>query len=115
MQEEVGLDNLKIIGQTKENVYRYRWKKIWTDESEDPKTKRRYYGYKGQRATVFYLRFSNDNKDIKVDQKELVAWQWVPQSELLKIIHPVRRALAKIILADLKRYKDQPGSVLKIH
>lgn len=114
MKEEIGVENLTIIGQSKPDVYRYRWQKIWDEQADDAAGRRRYHGYAGQRVTVFYLKYNGPDDAIKVDGQELVAYRWVRQNKLLEVIHPVRRPLAKIVLNDLARLKynksyDQPG------
>ena len=102
MLEEVGLDRLIVIGQSKPDVYRYRWKKIFDKDEDEALGRRRYYGFAGQSVTVFYLRFKGSNDDVKVDNQELTAYQWVSLDKLLSVIHPIRRPLAKIILRDLR-------------
>lgn len=103
MSEEVGLINLHIIGQTKKNVYKYRWpKKISTLDSTTVAS-RLYHGYAGQSATVFYLKFNGAPEAVKIDQREISAFKWVPLNKLLQSVHPVRRSLVKIILQDLRR------------
>lgn len=109
MKEEIGVGNLIVIGQSKPDVYRYRWQKIWDEQINDSANRRRYHGYAGQRVTVFYLKYDGPREDIKVDEQELVAYRWVKKNTLLEVIHPVRRPLAKIVLNDLARLKYNLG------
>jgi 8-oxo-dGTP pyrophosphatase MutT (NUDIX family) len=103
MREELGTDKFTVLGQSKPGVHRYVWKKSWPKQERGPDEPRRY-GYKGQRQTVFYLRFTGTDEDIVIDNKEHTAWRWVPPSRLLAVIHPIRRRLAAIVLEDLRRY-----------
>ena len=105
MKEEIGTENLTIIGQSKPDVYRYRWQKIWDEQTDDAAGRRRYHGYAGQRVTVFYLKYDGPDDAIKVDKQELVAYRWVEKNKLLETIHLVRRPLAKIVLNDLAYLK----------
>lgn len=108
MKEEIGTEKLTIIGQSKPDVYRYRWKKYpdeQTDDSIDSMARRRYHGYAGQRVTVFYFKYDGLSNAIKVDGQELVDYRWVKKKQLLSVIHPIRRRLAKIVLSDLERLR----------
>lgn len=104
MQEELNIRELEVLGQSKPDVYQYRWKRVWKRGEDDPTGRRRAYGFKGQRATIFYLRYLGDDKDIIVDQHEHTNWRWVPLKNVLKTIHAIRRPLMTIALADLKIY-----------
>lgn len=104
MQEELNIKELELIGQSKPDVYQYRWKRVWKSGEEDPTGRRRAYGFKGQRATIFYLRYLSEDKDILVDQHEHTAFKWVPVKQALKAIHPIRRPIMTIALNDLKTY-----------
>src|SRR3989344_2685494 len=103
MAEELNLTNLTIIGQSKPDVYKYRWQKIWSKNDSDTAKRKLYHVYAGQSVTVFYLKFDGKNDTVKVDQHELVDFRWVTPNKLLDFIHPVRRSLAKIIIKDLRR------------
>lgn len=103
MKEELGIINLKMLGQSKPNVHWYRFRK-WHHTEPQASVYTRKYGYRGQTNTVAYLKFTGNDSDIKVDQEEHVAWRWIARDALIETVHTVRRPLAKIILQDLERY-----------
>ena len=100
MHEELGTDKLKIIGQSRPNVHRYDWPRGDALEQKSTSTISpfRHYSYRGQRQTIFYLRFLGSDADLKIDHREHAAWQWVKPEELLHVLHPVRQAIGKIVL-----------------
>lgn len=105
MREELGLTQLNLMGQSRPNVYRYTW--VQTHEKISVREERRRYGYRGQRQTVFYLRFTGSNDTINLDRKEHIAWRWVPADNLLASLHPVRQALGRIALNGLRKYTNE--------
>ena len=111
MGEEINLINLTIIGQSKENVYKYRWaKNHFFARGRDDNDRASYYGYAGQSLTVFYLRHDGRDNEVKVDNHELASYKWIPLSRLIESVHPVRRPLAKIILTDAGRLGLAPNA-----
>lgn len=109
MREELGTDKMEIIGRSRPNVYRYSWKKSWRKRRQlgDPNVPMRNYGFRGQRQTIFYLRYLGTNRHLKIDTTEHLAWKWIEPSHLLAVVHPVRRPLAAIVLRELNdHYHD---------
>ena len=94
-QEETGIENLELLKVSK-NTNTYFWNNalrgFWKNRSQTNS---------GQTQQIVYFRFSGYDNQIKVDQKEFISCQWVPLSTLEIIIHPERKALAKIIIGDL--------------
>ena len=106
LKEEIGTNSFEIIGQSKPNVHKYRWKKgVITVNGNSYTQPFRRYGFRGQAQTIFYLRYNGKDSDIKLDQEELLDWKWVNPVELVEKLHPVRRSLAKIIINDLHDFK----------
>jgi UDP-N-acetyl-D-mannosaminuronic acid transferase (WecB/TagA/CpsF family)/8-oxo-dGTP pyrophosphatase MutT (NUDIX family) len=54
--------------------------------------------YKGQSQSLVFMRFSGNLGDIKVDQDEFGAYDWVRKEDLISRLHPARKDLGKIIL-----------------
>lgn len=100
MREELGTDKLTIIGQSRPNVYRYSWKKTWPMIQSGP-TPDRHYGYRGQSVTVFFLKFTGNDNEIRLDNDELNAYRWILPTELFNVLHPIRQPLARCILPQL--------------
>lgn len=98
LREELGSDAFTILGRSRRNVYRYQWSRSRTVPMSGigPQSKR--YGYRGQAQTVFYVRYTGQGKDLVLDPHELHSFRWVAPDDLLRVIHPVRRNLASIVL-----------------
>jgi len=87
MREEVGAVNLKILGKHPKK-YSYVWSR-WHQLRGS---------YRGQRQTIFYLRFDQSRDSIKLDQHEIRDYQWVPIEQALKFVHPMRRNMVKMAM-----------------
>lgn len=94
--EETGLSNLELF-KISETTHTYIWnntlRRFW---------KNRYKKNIGQKQNIVYLKFSGQNNEVKIDNKEFISYKWVSINELEKTIHPERMGLTKIILEDLK-------------
>lgn len=92
MEEELGTNKL-VIKNHYSDVHRYDW----------PKWYQIMRGYKGQKQSLFILKFTGTDSDIDVTREgELSAWQWVAIDDLLGQIAPVRRNIGKIVLDKLR-------------
>lgn len=85
MKEETGLKGLRVIGVV-ENFHAYDWPKAPLYAGDE---------FRGQRQTLFFLRYIDKGLRISLDPKEATGSRWVPVSELLKWIAPVRQVMAK--------------------
>jgi N-acetylglucosaminyldiphosphoundecaprenol N-acetyl-beta-D-mannosaminyltransferase len=94
MQDELGTDKFEIIKMLK-NCYKYKWGKETKYSNIDK--------YTGQKQTLFLLKFTGDDNDIKLDKHEHLDWQWVTKDKILQITAPNRR---NIIQIGLEKFKD---------
>lgn len=92
MREETGATNLEILGKHQQK-YSYVWSS-WHQLRGS---------YRGQRQTIFYLRFDQSRDSIKLDQREIRDCQWVPIEQALGFAHPVRRKMIKLAVEGYRR------------
>jgi putative (di)nucleoside polyphosphate hydrolase len=72
--EEVGSNNMKIIGVSKyENLY------DWDDKGIENKNKR----WRGQAQRFLVVEFLGEESDIKIDPEELKDHKWVSREEII--------------------------------
>jgi len=95
MKDELGTDKFRILTMLK-NCHKYKWPQDSNYINIDK--------FKGQRQTLFLLKFTGQDSDIKLDQKEHTHWQWVDQDKILEIAAPKRHKLIKIGLEKFKDY-----------
>jgi exopolysaccharide biosynthesis WecB/TagA/CpsF family protein len=93
--EETGLENLelvKISPKTNTYVWNNAVRKFW---------KNRTHRNMGQTQHIVYFKFSGNDAEIKIDNKEFINFKWVKPGNLLSTIHPERLPLGKIVTEDL--------------
>lgn len=95
MHEELGTDKLRIVWQSRPNVYRYDFTSLPGGDRAA-----RYYGYRGQQQTIFFLQFLGDDNDIHLDASEHLSWQWVQPENVLNVLSFARRDMGKILLQE---------------
>ncbi len=93
MREEVGVTNLKIIGQHPQQ-HTYDWSP-WHQLRG---------GYKGQRQTIFYLRFDPNNDKIAIDEKEIKNYQWADIDKVVATVHPLRRGMTEMAVRGYQKF-----------
>ena len=93
MREEVGTTNLKILGQHPQK-HIYEWS-AWHQLRG---------GFKGQRQTIFYLRFGANNDKIAIDEKEIKSYQWVDMDKAVSIVHPMRKAMMEMAVRGYQKF-----------
>jgi putative (di)nucleoside polyphosphate hydrolase len=67
--------------------------------------------YRGQRQRWFALRFTGDDRDIRLDRDphpEFDAWRWAPLSELPTLAVDFKRPIYEILAASFARFA-KPG------
>lgn len=93
MSEELGTDKLEII-QKVPRFHKYTWNK----------NARSKYGYKGQKQTLFILKFTGTQQDINIEKHgELSNTAWVTKDALIQTISNIRKPLAKKVLHELSK------------
>ena len=93
--EEINCHKLKFKSVFK-NLYKYEFPEDKADKG------RAFWGYKGQKQSLFIAEFQGQDKDIKVNYWEHTAWKWVDSERLAESVHPSRRAATRIFLEKFK-------------
>ncbi|MDP1709830.1 MAG: NUDIX domain-containing protein, partial [Candidatus Komeilibacteria bacterium] len=93
MNEETGAANLQILGKHPKK-YSYGWS-AWHQ---------RRGSYRGQRQSIFYLRFDPTNDKIAIDEREIKNYQWIALADVMKIVHPMRRPMTEMAINGYKKY-----------
>ena len=86
MKEETNISSVDVLGKFK-NVYKYKWPKNYT-----------HSGYKGQRQTLYILKFNGENDEIKLSPWELKDWKWVEIDQLINKSDKLREEAYEIFL-----------------
>ncbi len=63
--------------------------------------------YRGQRQRWFAMRFTGEDKDIRLDldpHPEFDAWRWAPLSELPSLAVPFKRAIYDLLATSFARF-----------
>lgn len=71
MKEETNISSVDIIEKF-ENIYKYKWFSGYN-----------HTGYKGQRQSLYILKFNGEDSEIKLCPWELKDWKWVEIDELI--------------------------------
>jgi len=114
LREEIGTDNF-IKKAIYKNIYRYLFsenlgKKAYQKQTGEygqiitgPRTFIR--NYKGQKQSLYIAEFLGDDKDIKINFWDHVAYKWVLKEDFVKSVHPSRKPSAEIFLNKLNELK----------
>lgn len=97
VKEETNISSIDVLGKF-ENVYKYGW----TKEHK----KREITGHKGQRQTLYILKFNGEDREIKLCPWELKDWKWVEISELINESDEMRREAYEIFLEKFRSIKN---------
>ncbi len=65
--------------------------------------------YRGQRQRWFALRFTGDDRDIRLDRDphpEFDAWRWVPLTDLPALAVPFKRAIYETLASSFARFSS---------
>lgn len=89
MAEELGTADFQILGRF-DNIYKYKW----------PVNRR--IGYKGQKQTLFILRYGGVKNNIRLS-RENKAYKWVKIDDLLTACEPLRRPAYALFI---EKYKE---------
>lgn len=103
LREEVGTSNFTVEKVFK-NVFKYKFRDNFSSDKEKNKHYDKF-GYKGQKQNLLIARFTGSDEDININFWDHTNWKWVKESEVLKIIHPVRRNATKKFLEKLNKLK----------
>lgn len=83
--EELGTEKFVILGECPEK-HIYKWaKNLIRDENV------------GQEQTIFLLRFNGNSSEIRVDQRELGGFLWIPPSKVGVFLHDYRKPVWELV------------------
>ncbi len=95
VREETGIANkITILGKHPlQHAYRY------------PSAWHRYaHGFKGQKQTIFYLRFAGDDRDITLEAHEAEEYAWVAPEDVVATVFHRRQPMARMVIEGLSQY-----------
>jgi N-acetylglucosaminyldiphosphoundecaprenol N-acetyl-beta-D-mannosaminyltransferase len=92
--EEVGLTDLEFL-KIHRDAYAYEWRNAVRQLLLNP------LKYKGQNQSLVYFTFTGEKDSVKIDNHELVNYQWVEPHRLPDVLHAERSILAHIAAQDL--------------
>ena len=92
LQEEIGTYRFRPI-KTFANLHKYKFPN---------NSGKKYRNYKGQSQGLLIAEFTGQDKDIKLNFWEYVAWQWVDIDQLFETVNPVRQKSMKIYIEKFK-------------
>lgn len=99
LQEELGTSNFEIIAES-ETPYIYEW----PDETIIKRYQEKQELYRGQEVHYFLVKFTGENKDIKLEEEEIRKIRWVLLNELpAYLIFPGQWQSAKTHIEELLR------------
>ncbi|MBU2575677.1 WecB/TagA/CpsF family glycosyltransferase [Patescibacteria group bacterium] len=85
VKEETGTSDVEIIGMHPD-YHVYDW----------PEWHQLNGGYKGQKQTIFYLKYNGNGSDIKVDQREIDDFTWIYIDDVVETGHNVRKDMLEM-------------------
>jgi len=86
IKEETNISKIDILGKF-ENIYKYKWPNGYT-----------HSGYKGQKQTLYILKFNGKDSEIKLSPWELKDWKWVEIDKLVSESDEKRKEAYRIFL-----------------
>jgi len=92
MAEEIGTVDFEIRGRF-DNINKYKW------------PQQRRSGFKGQKQTLFILRYNGDKRAIKLVDKENKDYKWVKIEEFVARSEPIRRRSYALFLKKFRELK----------
>ncbi len=86
VKEETNISSVDILGKF-ENIYKYKWTRNCANT-----------GYKGQKQTLYILKFNGKDSEIKLSPWELKDWKWVEIDKLISESNEIRKEAYEIFL-----------------
>lgn len=95
LMEETKIHSVQLIGEAKyKNIY------IWNNATRKL-LKTKTYPNKGQDQRTVFFKFTGDSSEIKLDQRELTGYVWVPAQDVISMLAPFRQQHAAAVLQEL--------------
>jgi N-acetylglucosaminyldiphosphoundecaprenol N-acetyl-beta-D-mannosaminyltransferase len=94
IKEETGLEDIEIIGFFP-RIFQFDWPKYYT-----------HSGYKGQRQSLFIIRYNGKPQAVRTNRYEHRAYRWVKLDQLLSVVSKIRREQYEMFL---QKYYDASG------
>ncbi|KKR21451.1 MAG: Teichoic acid biosynthesis protein [Parcubacteria group bacterium GW2011_GWE2_39_37] len=94
LREELNTDNFKPIAGFS-NLWKYKFKKY---VGSGKYLADKHWGYKGQAQGLFIAEFLGEDKDIRLNYWDHVAWKWVLVEDLVKEVYSTRRESTQVFL-----------------
>jgi len=100
MREELGTSKFEILGECSQ-TYSYEWNHYFRKLIGNTRE------FKGQLQHIFYMKFTGNDSDFKLDIRELDSFAWIDPANLISIIHPMRREMLQVVLSDLPKFLNK--------
>lgn len=95
IKEETSLEDLEIVSVTP-NIYKYNWPKHYT-----------HRGYKGQKQSLFIVKYHGDSRAVRLNSIEHKAFRWVKIEDLISKSSPAHKEQYKLFLEKYNQVKDK--------
>jgi len=102
LKEETSINNASHIF-TSPQTYAYQWRNL----TGRPLFAASRFRYIGQRQHLVYFKFNGNNNEIHLDPDELIEYKWVTIENLPAEVNSEKKALAELVLADLKNMSEK--------
>jgi len=92
IKEETGIKNIQVMNfHPVQNKYEFptKWHKLNN-------------GFKGQKQTIFYLKYTSDGSDILLDNRELLEYSWVSIDDVEDKVYFRRKEMARMAVQGYK-------------
>ena len=96
MEDELGTNKFEVLDFAK-NCHQYTWPK-----SNNPR--KHFDHFKGQKQSLFLLKFTGNDQDINLDPKEHSAWQWTSKEKINDLFPEFKKPIINTALNKFQKY-----------
>lgn len=89
LQEELGSNKFSLLYKSK-HLYRFEW----------PKSQLRNDGLIGQEQRYFLVLYYGKDNEIKLEERALLGFEWIPPEKVLERIFPARRQIYEAVMTE---------------
>ncbi|MBI2050659.1 MAG: WecB/TagA/CpsF family glycosyltransferase [Parcubacteria group bacterium] len=97
VKEETGIANHITILGAHPHKHSYRYPSKWHQHC---------HGYKGQKQTIFYLKYTGPDRAITLEAHEASDYAWVAPERVVKTVFHRRKRMAEIAIESLHHYAE---------